>query len=103
GAKTRMSAQGPADRTDLSRRERGARLPEPVRRSAEAIAKRGATPLVVADNDRALGVIELKDIVKGGIRERFAELRRMGIRTIMITGYNPLTAASIAAAAGADD
>jgi K+-transporting ATPase ATPase B chain len=81
----------------------GARLPDMVRRTAEEIAKRGATPLVVAESDRALGVIELKDIIKGGIRERFAELRRMGIRTIMITGDNPLTAASIAAEAGVDD
>ncbi len=66
-------------------------------------ARKGGTPLVVAEGARALGVIELKDIVKGGINERFAELRRMGIRTIMITGDNPLTAAAIAAEAGVDD
>ncbi len=65
--------------------------------------RRGGTPLVVAEGARALGVIELKDIVKGGIKERFAELRRMGIKTIMITGDNPLTAAAIAAEAGVDD
>ena len=70
---------------------------------AETIAKSGGTPLVVAKDDRLLGVIQLKDIVKGGIRERFAELRRMGIRTIMITGDNPTTAAAIAAEAGVDD
>ncbi len=70
---------------------------------AEAIAKSGGTPLAVAKDDRLLGVIHLKDIVKGGIRERFAELRRMGIRTIMITGDNPTTAAAIAAEAGVDD
>ena len=70
---------------------------------AEDIARQGGTPLLVAEDARALGVIELKDIVKGGIRERFAELRRMGIKTIMITGDNPLTAASIAAEAGVDD
>src|SRR6202046_4995877 len=70
---------------------------------ADEIAKAGATPLGVAKNGRLLGVIYLKDIVKGGIRERFSELRRMGIRTVMITGDNPLTAAAIAAEAGVDD
>ena len=70
---------------------------------ADEIAKSGGTPLAVAKDGRLLGVIHLKDIVKGGIRERFAELRRMGIRTIMITGDNPMTAAAIAAEAGVDD
>jgi K+-transporting ATPase ATPase B chain len=70
---------------------------------ADAIAKSGGTPLAVAKNNKLLGIIQLKDIVKGGIRERFAELRRMGIRTIMITGDNPMTAAAIAAEAGVDD
>jgi potassium-transporting ATPase ATP-binding subunit len=70
---------------------------------AERIAREGGTPLAVAKDDRLLGVIHLKDIVKGGIRERFAELRRMGIRTVMITGDNPLTAAAIAAESGVDD
>ncbi len=70
---------------------------------AEEIAKSGGTPLAVALDDRLLGVIQLKDIIKGGIRERFAELRRMGIRTVMITGDNPMTAAAIAAEAGVDD
>jgi potassium-transporting ATPase ATP-binding subunit len=70
---------------------------------ADEIAKAGATPLAVAKNGRLLGVIHLKDIIKGGIRERFQELRRMGIRTVMITGDNPLTAAAIAAEAGVDD
>ena len=70
---------------------------------ADAIAKSGATPLAVAKDGKLLGVIQLKDIVKGGIRERFAELRRMGIRTVMITGDNPMTAAAIAAEAGVDD
>jgi potassium-transporting ATPase ATP-binding subunit len=78
-------------------------VPADVRRAAETIARKGGTPLIVAAGHRALGVIELKDIVKGGIRERFAEMRAMGIRTIMITGDNPLTAASIAAEAGVDD
>jgi K+-transporting ATPase ATPase B chain len=70
---------------------------------ADAIAKSGGTPLAVAKDGRLLGAVHLKDIVKGGIRERFAELRRMGIRTIMITGDNPMTAAAIAAEAGVDD
>jgi K+-transporting ATPase ATPase B chain len=78
-------------------------VPTEVRRAAEEVARKGGTPLVVSENARALGVIELKDIVKGGIRERFAELRAMGIRTVMITGDNPLTAATIAAEAGVDD
>ncbi|MBV8421283.1 MAG: HAD-IC family P-type ATPase, partial [Hyphomicrobiales bacterium] len=74
-----------------------------VQAIAEAIAKSGGTPLAVAKDGTLLGVVHLKDIVKGGIRERFAELRRMGIRTIMITGDNPMTAAAIAAEAGVDD
>jgi potassium-transporting ATPase ATP-binding subunit len=74
-----------------------------LRAIADSIARSGGTPLAVADGNRLLGVIHLKDIVKTGIRERFAELRRMGIRTVMITGDNPLTAASIAAESGVDD
>lgn len=74
-----------------------------VRTLAETIGKAGGTPLAVARDGRLLGVVALKDIVKGGIRERFAELRRMGIRTVMITGDNPMTAAAIAAEAGVDD
>jgi K+-transporting ATPase ATPase B chain len=70
---------------------------------ADTIAKAGGTPLAVARDGRLLGIIQLKDIIKGGIRERFAELRRMGIRTVMITGDNPITAAAIAAEAGVDD
>jgi K+-transporting ATPase ATPase B chain len=81
----------------------GGEVPEEIRRRVEIIAKEGGTPLVVAEGKRVLGVIQLKDIVKGGIKERFAELRRMGITTIMITGDNPLTAAAIAAEAGVDD
>lgn len=77
--------------------------PAALQASVEDIARRGSTPLVVADGRRALGVVELKDIVKGGIRERFAELRRMGIQTVMVTGDNRLTAAAIAAEAGVDD
>ncbi len=74
-----------------------------LRRIAEEIARAGQTPLAVAQRGRLLGVVALKDVVKAGVRERFAELRRMGIRTVMITGDNPLTAASIAAEAGVDD
>ena len=80
-----------------------AELEREVNAIAETIAKSGGTPLAVAKDGKLLGVIHLKDIVKGGIRERFAELRRMGIRTVMITGDNPMTAAAIAAEAGVDD
>jgi potassium-transporting ATPase ATP-binding subunit len=82
---------------------KGVLLPDNVRRAADEVARKGGTPLVVVEDSAALGVIYLKDIVKGGIRERFAELRRMGIKTVMITGDNPLTAAAIAAEAGVDD
>jgi K+-transporting ATPase ATPase B chain len=81
----------------------GMPFPPEVVRTVEDAARRGSTPLVVADDDRVMGVVELKDIVKGGIKERFAELRRMGIKTVMITGDNKLTAAAIAAEAGVDD
>lgn len=81
----------------------GGLFPPPVQAMVETIARHGGTPLVVAENQRVLGVVELKDIVKGGMRERFAQLRAMGIRTVMITGDNPLTAAAIAAEAGVDD
>ncbi|MGH8045711.1 MAG: potassium-transporting ATPase subunit KdpB [Chthoniobacterales bacterium] len=83
--------------------EQGGQFPEPMKSAVENISKAGGTPLVVSENDRVLGVIELKDVVKGGIKERFAQLRQMGIRTVMITGDNPLTAAAIAAEAGVDD
>ncbi|MES3014467.1 MAG: potassium-transporting ATPase subunit KdpB, partial [Pseudomonadota bacterium] len=81
----------------------GAPWPPEVQKAADDVSRRGSTPLVVADGNKTLGVVELKDIVKGGIKERFAELRRMGIKTIMITGDNKLTAAAIAAEAGVDD
>ena len=112
-AQTRMSGvdlDGPqhpqgADRRGRRASSRSRAAPFPARSGAtvEDIAKQGATPLVVAEGARVLGVVQLKDIVKGGIKERFAELRRMGIRTVMITGDNPLTAAAIAAEAGVDD
>lgn len=78
-------------------------FPAEIQQAVDNIARSGGTPLVVAENRDVLGVIELKDIVKGGIKERFAQLRSMGIRTVMITGDNPLTAAAIAAEAGVDD
>ena len=81
----------------------GKKVPPQVDGAVQLVARRGSTPLVVADGGRVLGVIELKDIVKGGIKERFADLRHMGIKTIMITGDNRLTAAAIAAEAGVDD
>jgi K+-transporting ATPase ATPase B chain len=111
-AMTRMSGvnldgrglrKGAADAIELHVRALGGEVPAGVRSAVESVAKQGATPLVVADGASVLGVIELKDIVKGGIRERFGELRRMGIKTVMITGDNPLTAAAIAAEAGVDD
>jgi K+-transporting ATPase ATPase B chain len=87
--------------------EHGSKFPESLRMAVDGIARQGGTPLLVAEGDGtrawALGVINLKDIVKGGIKERFAELREMGIKTIMITGDNPLTAAAIAAESGVDD
>jgi K+-transporting ATPase ATPase B chain len=82
---------------------RGGQFSVAVRSSVDAISTQGGTPLVVAEGPKVLGVIYLKDIVKGGIKERFAELRRMGIKTVMITGDNPQTAAAVAAEAGVDD
>jgi K+-transporting ATPase ATPase B chain len=78
-------------------------IPKAIEATVSDVARRGSTPLLVSDGARVLGIIELKDIVKGGIKERFGELRRMGIKTVMITGDNPLTAAAIAAEAGVDD
>ncbi|HEV8492585.1 MAG TPA: potassium-transporting ATPase subunit KdpB [Candidatus Angelobacter sp.] len=111
-AQTRMSGvnfdgrvirKGAVDAIAKYLNEGGSVLPKEVQANVETIARSGGTPLVVAENNRALGVVHLKDIVKGGIRERFAQLRAMGIRTIMITGDNPLTAAAIAREAGVDD
>jgi K+-transporting ATPase ATPase B chain len=111
-AQTRMSGvdldgrhirKGAAEAIEAYVREQGGMFPIPVRQRVEAVSREGGTPLVVADGAQVMGVIQLKDIVKGGIRERFAELRRMGIKTVMITGDNPLTAAAIAAEAGVDD
>jgi K+-transporting ATPase ATPase B chain len=95
--------KGAADAVEAYVKAFGGEFPPSVRASVDRIAKEGGTPLVVADRKRVLGVVQLKDIVKGGIRERFTQLRRMGIKTVMITGDNPLTAAAIAAEAGVDD
>ncbi len=100
---TRRIRKGSADAIERYLGEAGLALPAGVRQLVDDVARRGATPLVVADDQTVLGVVELKDIVKGGIKERFAELRRMGIKTVMITGDNRLTAAAIAAEAGVDD
>ncbi|HEX3103814.1 MAG TPA: potassium-transporting ATPase subunit KdpB [Terriglobales bacterium] len=112
-ANTRMSGvdlngfqirKGAAESIAIFVSQNGSKFPDEVQATVEQIARSGGTPLVVAEKTRgALGVIELKDIVKGGIRDRFNQLRAMGIRTVMITGDNPLTAAAIAREAGVDD
>jgi K+-transporting ATPase ATPase B chain len=111
-AQTRMSGvnlgdrevrKGAADSIRKYIESQGFTFPAQVAQAVDEVARKGSTPLVVSDAGRVLGVVELKDIVKGGIKERFGELRRMGIRTVMITGDNRLTAAAIAAEAGVDD
>ncbi len=111
-AQTRMSGvdmngqqirKGAADSIEAYVQQQGGQFPPAARETVDTISKQGGTPLVVADGAKVLGTIQLKDIVKGGIKERFAELRQMGIKTVMITGDNPLTAAAIAAEAGVDD
>ena len=100
---TRIVRKGAASAIRLHVEHAEQRFPDDVSRTVDDIARRGSTPLVVSENGRVLGAIELKDIVKPGIKERFVELRRMGIKTVMITGDNKLTAAAIAAEAGVDD
>ncbi len=111
-AQTRMSGvdiegrrlrKGAADAVRKFIEEQAGVWPSKISEAVDTVARAGSTPLVVAEGRRALGVVELRDIVKGGIRERFAELRQMGIKTIMVTGDNRLTAAAIAAEAGVDD
>eukprot|EP01133_Synstelium_polycarpum_P018778 gene18778-22456_t len=99
----RQLRKGAADSMKKYVEALGQPYPDDVARAVDDIARRGSTPLVVVDDGRVMGAVELKDIVKGGIKERFAELRRMGIKTVMITGDNKLTAAAIAAEAGVDD
>ncbi|MES2996631.1 MAG: potassium-transporting ATPase subunit KdpB [Verrucomicrobiota bacterium] len=111
-AQTRMSGvdldgrkirKGAAESVKLWVEQQGGLYPMDIEKAVEAAARAGRTPLVVAEGGKVLGVVELKDVVKGGIKERFAQLRKMGIRTVMITGDNPMTAAAIAAEAGVDD
>jgi K+-transporting ATPase ATPase B chain len=111
-AQTRMSGvdldgrvirKGSADAVEAFVATHGGVVPQKVKDVVQTVSMQGGTPLVVADRDKVLGVICLKDIVKGGIKERFGDLRRMGIKTVMITGDNPMTAAAIAAEAGVDD
>jgi K+-transporting ATPase ATPase B chain len=111
-AQTRMSGvnlhgrqirKGAYDAIEHYIKQSGGSIPEFIQRAVEQISRQGGTPLVVAESGKVLGVVFLKDIVKGGIQERFSKLRQMGIRTIMVTGDNPLTAAAIAAEAGVDD
>lgn len=111
-AQTRMSGvdfeghqvrKGAADSVKTWVIGQGGVYPTEVEKAVEAASRAGRTPLVVADGKQVLGIVELKDVVKGGIKERFAQLRKMGIRTVMITGDNPMTAAAIAAEAGVDD
>ncbi|HXW73332.1 MAG TPA: potassium-transporting ATPase subunit KdpB [Steroidobacteraceae bacterium] len=99
----RQVRKGAADAIQKQVESLGQVFPKAILTSVQEVARRGSTPLLVSDGARVLGVIELKDIVKGGIRERFGQLRRMGIKTVMITGDNPLTAAAIAAESGVDD
>jgi len=99
----RAVRKGAADAIRQHVQALGGSFPAPLQAAIDEVSRRGSTPLVVADGTRVLGVVELKDIVKGGIKERFAELRRMGIKTVMVTGDNRLTAAAIAAEAGVDD
>jgi K+-transporting ATPase ATPase B chain len=103
GAPTMMLRKGAPEAMQEFVETRGGVFPQGVIRSVEEISRRGGTPLVVASDQMTLGVIELKDVVKGGIKERFVQLRKMGIRTVMITGDNPITAGAIAAEAGVDD
>ncbi len=111
-AQTRMSGvdlegrqirKGAADSVRRHVEGQGGHYPPEVEKAVESASRAGRTPLVVAEGAKVLGVVELKDVVKGGIKERFAQLRKMGIRTVMITGDNPMTAAAIAAEAGVDD
>lgn len=111
-AQTRMSGvdvenrkirKGAANAVEAHVKELGGEFPASLRNTVDQISKKGGTPLVVCEGNRPLGAVYLKDIVKGGMRERFSQLRSMGIKTVMITGDNPLTAAAIAAEAGVDD
>jgi K+-transporting ATPase ATPase B chain len=103
GVPARSIRKGAAEAISVYVDQAGGKFPQPVTAAVEDISRSGGTPLVVAEGREVLGVVQLKDVVKGGIKERFAQLRKMGIRTVMITGDNQLTAAAIAAEAGVDD
>ena len=103
GAPARSIRKGAAEAMRLYVDQLGGQFPPAVTQTVDEVSRSGGTPLVVAEGRDVLGVVQLKDVVKGGIKERFAHLRKMGIRTVMITGDNPLTAAAIAAEAGVDD
>jgi K+-transporting ATPase ATPase B chain len=103
GQPTRTIRKGAADSIRVYVDQQGGKFPQAVSQTVEEVSRSGGTPLVVVEGREVLGVVQLKDVVKGGIKERFAQLRKMGIRTVMITGDNPLTAAAIAAEAGVDD
>jgi potassium-transporting ATPase ATP-binding subunit len=103
GQPARVIRKGAVDAMRVYVDHQGGQFPQAVTQIVDEVSRSGGTPLVVAEAREVLGVVQLKDVVKGGIKERFAQLRKMGIRTIMITGDNPLTAAAIAAEAGVDD
>jgi K+-transporting ATPase ATPase B chain len=103
GAPARSIRKGAAEAISVYVDQAGGKFPSSVTAAVEEVSRSGGTPLVVAEGREVLGVVQLKDVVKGGIKERFAQLRKMGIRTVMITGDNQLTAAAIAAEAGVDD
>jgi K+-transporting ATPase ATPase B chain len=103
GTTVRVVRKGAADAITSFVHEQGGTVPKGIAQIVQEISRKGGTPLVVAENREVLGVIHLKDIVKGGIKDRFTHLRTMGIKTVMITGDNPVTAAAIAAEAGVDD
>jgi len=103
GQPARIIRKGAAEALRRYVDQLGGTFPQAVSRSVEEVSRTGGTPLVVVEGNEVLGVVQLKDVVKGGIKERFMHLRKMGIRTVMITGDNPLTATAIAAEAGVDD
>lgn len=103
GLLVRSVRKGAVDAIQRNIEQHGGAFPSELNAAVQTIAKSGGTPLLVSDGNRVVGIVELKDIVKGGIKERFAAMRKMGIHTVMVTGDNPLTAAAIAAEAGVDD
>lgn len=103
GKVTRIIRKGAKDAISAHVESLGGKLPESLDVAIEAIANKGGTPLLVSDGSKVVGIVHLKDIIKGGIKERFSKMRNMGIRTVMVTGDNPLTAAAIAAEAGVDE